>query len=60
MAEQAEIAFIKTVASNLGNIPVNYPDDYQQPPSNWLKKVPIIPVGYVSSLRAIAASETLA
>ncbi|EIN08213.1 hypothetical protein PUNSTDRAFT_113799 [Punctularia strigosozonata HHB-11173 SS5] len=44
MSDQAELAFIKTFASNLSTIPVNYPDDYQQPPSNWLKKVPTVPV----------------
>lgn len=44
MADSAELAFVKSHLSILGSAPVTYPDDYQQVPSNQLKKVPVIPV----------------
>ncbi|KAG6868079.1 hypothetical protein C0993_007756 [Termitomyces sp. T159_Od127] len=44
MAEQAEEAFIRTFLSTLSSQTVVYPDDYQQPPSNSLKKVPVLPI----------------
>lgn len=44
MADQAELAFIRSFASTLGAQPVQYPDDYAQPPQNSLKRVPILPV----------------
>lgn len=43
MSDQAELAFIKSFVSILAPIPPVYPDDYQQPPENRLKKLPIIP-----------------
>ena len=44
MAEQAELSFVKTFASNLASHPVTYGDDFQQPPESSLKKIPILPV----------------
>ncbi|KAI0918412.1 hypothetical protein AcV5_002411 [Taiwanofungus camphoratus] len=44
MAEQAELAFVKSFVNNLSSHPVTYADDFQQPPENSLKKVPILPV----------------
>ncbi|KAI5123229.1 hypothetical protein M0805_001318 [Coniferiporia weirii] len=44
MADSAELAFVKTQLSNLGALPVHYPDEYQQPPHNSLKKIPLAPV----------------
>lgn len=44
MADSAELAFTKTHLNNIGALPVRFPDDYQQPPSDSLKKPPIIPV----------------
>lgn len=44
MAEQAELAFVKTFVNNLSSHPVIYPDDFQQPPQNSLKKVPVLPI----------------
>ncbi|KAF8652376.1 hypothetical protein AX16_004404 [Volvariella volvacea WC 439] len=44
MAEQAEQAFIKAFLNTLSSQPIIYPDDYQQPPEDSLKKVPILPV----------------
>ncbi|KAG6860499.1 hypothetical protein C0995_010485 [Termitomyces sp. Mi166 len=44
MAEQAEEAFIRTFLSTLSSQTVVYPDDYQQPPSNSLRKVPVLPI----------------
>ncbi|OBZ67792.1 Ubiquitin [Grifola frondosa] len=44
MAEQAELAFVKSFVNNLSSHPVVYADDYQQPPENSLKKVPVLQV----------------
>ncbi|CAL1699062.1 unnamed protein product [Somion occarium] len=44
MAEQAEAAFIKNFAHNLSSQPVTYPNDFQQPLENNLRKVPIPPI----------------
>lgn len=44
MAEQAELAFIKSFSSNLATLPLQYPDDYAQPPQNSLKRVPVLQV----------------
>ncbi|THH06023.1 hypothetical protein EW145_g4366 [Phellinidium pouzarii] len=44
MGDNAELAFVKTHLSNIGSLPVQYPDEYQQPPHNSLRKIPIIPV----------------
>ncbi|KDQ50374.1 hypothetical protein JAAARDRAFT_42163 [Jaapia argillacea MUCL 33604] len=44
MAEQAELAFIKNFINTIGAAPVVYGDDYQQPPSNSLKRIPVLPV----------------
>ncbi|KZT01047.1 ubiquitin-domain-containing protein [Laetiporus sulphureus 93-53] len=44
MAEQAELAFVKSFASNLSSQPVIYADDFQEPPEKSLKKIPVLPV----------------
>lgn len=44
MAGQAETTFVKSFLNTLSNQPVTYADDYQQPPKNSLKKVPVLPV----------------
>ncbi|ESK90889.1 ubiquitin family protein [Moniliophthora roreri MCA 2997] len=44
MAEQAEIAFIKTFSNTISTQPVTYSDDYQQPPENSLPRVPVLQV----------------
>ncbi|KAJ7512859.1 hypothetical protein B0H11DRAFT_2302651 [Mycena galericulata] len=42
MAEQAEVAFLRVFVNTLATQPVTYPDDYQQPPQNSLKRVPVL------------------
>ncbi|KAL5522586.1 hypothetical protein ACEPAG_8603 [Sanghuangporus baumii] len=44
MAESAELAFVKTHLNNISSLPVQFPDDYQQPAHTSLKKLPIVPV----------------
>lgn len=44
MADQAELAFVNTLLNTLSTQPVNYGDDYQQPPQNSLKKIPVMQV----------------
>lgn len=44
MADSAELAFVKNHLNTIGSLPIQYADDYQQPPQNSLKKIPIIPV----------------
>ncbi|KAK1222764.1 hypothetical protein PQX77_014373 [Marasmius sp. AFHP31] len=44
MAEQAEIAFIKTFVNTISTQPITYGDDYQQPPQNSLSKVPVLQI----------------
>ncbi|KAJ7711418.1 hypothetical protein B0H14DRAFT_3639761 [Mycena olivaceomarginata] len=46
MGDQAEGAFLRGVYLNtLTSQPIVYKDDYQQPPENSLKKVPVLQVG---------------
>ncbi|GAW01496.1 ubiquitin family protein [Lentinula edodes] len=42
MADQAEFAFIKTFVNTISTQPITYDDEYQQPPENSLKKVPVL------------------
>jgi UV excision repair protein RAD23 len=44
MAEQAEVAFVKSFLNTLSNQPVTYKDDYRQPLEKSLKKVPVLPI----------------
>jgi hypothetical protein len=44
MASEAETAFVKTLLNTLSTQPVTYAEDYQQPPENFLKKIPVLPV----------------
>ncbi|KAL7277163.1 hypothetical protein ACG7TL_009009 [Trametes sanguinea] len=43
MAEQAELAFVKSYVNTLSSQPVVYPNDYQPAPENELHKVPVLP-----------------
>lgn len=44
MADQAELVFVRSFIKVIGAQPIVYSDDYNQPPQNSLKKVPILPV----------------
>lgn len=44
MADSAELAFVKNHLNTIGSLPVQYADDYQQPPKNSLKRVPVLSV----------------
>ncbi|KAG1786819.1 uncharacterized protein HD556DRAFT_1007638 [Suillus plorans] len=44
MADQAELVFVRNFVKVIGAQPIVYSDDYNQPPQNSLKKVPILPV----------------
>ncbi|KAI0322926.1 hypothetical protein OF83DRAFT_274137 [Amylostereum chailletii] len=44
MAEQAELAFVKNLVNTLASQPVSFDNDFQQPPENTLKRVPILQV----------------
>ena len=44
MAEQAELAFVKSFANAISSQPVVYGNDYQTAPENELKRVPVLPV----------------
>ncbi|KAG2342337.1 ubiquitin-domain-containing protein [Suillus weaverae] len=44
MADQAELVFVRSFVKIIGAQPIVYSDDYNQPPQNSLKKVPILPV----------------
>jgi len=44
MAEQAELAFVKNYVNIISAQPVTFADDFQQPPANSLKKVPVLPI----------------
>lgn len=44
MADQAELVFFRSFIKVIGAQPIVYSDDYNQPPQNSLKKVPILPV----------------
>ena len=61
MAEQAELAFVKSFAAALSTQPVVYANDYQTAPENELKKVPVLQVRIRSPLspswRSMHASE---
>ncbi|OCB84044.1 hypothetical protein A7U60_g8715 [Sanghuangporus baumii] len=59
MAESAELAFVKTHLNNISSLPVQFPDDYQQPPHNSLKKLPIVPVDLPQPPERKVEAETL-
>jgi hypothetical protein len=44
MGDQAEVAFLRVYLNTLTSQPIVYKDDYQQPPENSLKKVPVLQV----------------
>ena len=47
MAEQAEATFLKNFVGVIANQPVSYPDDFQAPPEQSLRKIPVIPVRFL-------------
>ena len=65
MAEQGELAFVKSFANTLSTQPVVYGNDYQPAPENELKKVPVLPVSrchhavYTSSLSRLPFASVL-
>ncbi|KAJ3833789.1 hypothetical protein F5878DRAFT_632101 [Lentinula raphanica] len=63
MADQAEHAFIKTFTSTISTQAIIYGDDYQQPPENSLKKIPVlagipVPEPPASKVEAVSSSAT--
>lgn len=44
MSDQAEVTFTKAFVNNLSQQPLNYPDDFQQPLENNLKRMPTLQV----------------
>ncbi|KAJ6495480.1 ubiquitin-domain-containing protein [Mycena sanguinolenta] len=44
MADQAEVAFLRVYLNTLTAQPVIYANEYQQPPQNSLKKVPVLQI----------------
>lgn len=44
MAEQAEATFLKNFVGVIANQPLNYPDDFQAPPEQSLRKIPVLPL----------------
>jgi len=44
MAEQAEATFLKNFVGVIANQPVSYPDDFQAPPEQSLRRIPVVPL----------------
>jgi len=59
-SENAERAFARTFLNTLSTQPIIYSDDYQQPPEQSLKRVPVLPVSLFFNpfLYAIAIIES--
>ncbi|KAF7360621.1 Ubiquitin-like protein [Mycena venus] len=55
MADQAEVAFLRVYLNTLTSQPVIYKDDYQQPPENSLKKVPVLQISLPAPPRRSSA-----
>ncbi|KAJ7711412.1 hypothetical protein B0H14DRAFT_3099340 [Mycena olivaceomarginata] len=49
MGDQAEVAFLRVYLNTLTSQPIVYKDDYQQPPENSLKRVPVLQVDIAPS-----------
>ncbi|KAH7923081.1 ubiquitin-domain-containing protein [Leucogyrophana mollusca] len=62
MADQAELVFVRSFIKAISTQPVHYTDDYQQPPQNSLKKVPVLPIDVppVPQRKAEVAAPTVA
>ncbi|KAJ7840582.1 hypothetical protein B0H13DRAFT_2100786 [Mycena leptocephala] len=56
MADQAEVAFLRVYLNTLGAQPVIYKDDYQQPPENSLKKIPVLQIALPAPPRRSSSS----
>lgn len=48
MAESAERTFARTFLNTLSTQPITYSDDYQQPPEQSLRRVPVLPIAVPS------------
>ncbi|KAA1472481.1 hypothetical protein DENSPDRAFT_838763 [Dentipellis sp. KUC8613] len=44
MADQAELAFVRNFTNTLASQPVTFDNDFQQPPNNTLKRVPVLQI----------------
>ncbi|TFY70937.1 hypothetical protein EVG20_g2064 [Dentipellis fragilis] len=51
MADQAELAFVRNFTNTLASQPVTFDNDFQQPPDNTLKRVPVLQVRSMFLLR---------
>ncbi|KAH7910113.1 hypothetical protein BJ138DRAFT_1136226 [Hygrophoropsis aurantiaca] len=60
MADQAELVFVRSFIKALSAQPVQYADDYLQPPQNSLKKVPVLPIPLPPVPQRSAKAETSA
>ena len=49
MADQTELAFIRTLVKTIAAQPVVFDDDYQAPPHLALRRVPVLPVRTILS-----------
>ncbi|KAJ7126299.1 hypothetical protein C8R44DRAFT_781556 [Mycena epipterygia] len=56
MADQAEQAFLRVYINTLASQPITYKDDYQQPPQNSLKKVPVLHISLPAPPRRTQAA----
>jgi UV excision repair protein RAD23 len=48
MADQAETTFLKNFVGVIANQPISYPDDFQAPPEQSLRKIPVLPVCFLA------------
>jgi len=48
MAESAERTFARTFLNTLSTQPITYSDDYQQPPEQSLRRIPVLPIAVPS------------
>ncbi|KAF7344366.1 Ubiquitin-like protein [Mycena sanguinolenta] len=56
MADQAEVAFLRVYLNTLTAQPIIYTNEYQQPPQNSLKKVPILQISVPTPPRRSAST----
>ncbi|KAJ7824947.1 hypothetical protein B0H14DRAFT_3110833 [Mycena olivaceomarginata] len=60
MGDQAEVAFLRVYLNTLTSQPIVYKDDYQQPPENSLKKIPVLQISLPAPPRRAPAGSTSA
>ncbi|KAF7344367.1 Ubiquitin-domain-containing protein [Mycena sanguinolenta] len=56
MADQAEVAFLRVYLNTLTAQPIIYTNEYQQPPQNSLKKVPVLQISVPTPPRRSAST----